>query len=424
MSESPSHNASTVTSPRVTSLSIAALVIGLASGMVLHGSSAPWVAQLSLLIAPLGTIWVRALGIVVFPLIVSLSVLAVLDTPEIGRLGARSVAVFAAMLVAGAALTCAVAPIFVRFYHADPGRLAALVSSTTTPDELARAGAGGASAWLERYVPRTVGAVVRGAWVLVVLVVAMLAAVALRAVAGGRGTQLHAIVRAVANVTQRVVGWIILVSPLGILALGFALGLRAGGRAAGFMLAAIVIVPAVLLLFIAALYPITSLLARVPVGRFARAAAPAQLVAATTQSSLAALPALVTGARDQLRLPVSATGFVLPLAVSIFKFNRTVSGPTQLFLLVHAFGVDLAPTSLVLFLLASFLQSFFTPGVPGASTPYFTLPLYVAAGAPAEGVIMLATLDPILDVFKTLTNVTADLSAATIISRTSAGNER
>ena len=420
MSESPTHNASPVASPRVTSLSIAALVIGLASGMLLHGSSALWVARLSQIVAPFGTLWVRALGIVVFPLIVSLSVLAVLDTPQIGRLGGRSVAVFAAMLIAGAALTCVVAPVVVRFYDADPGTLTALVG-TTTPNEVARAGAGGASAWLERYVPRSVGAVVRGAWVLVVLVAAMLAAVVLRTVAGSRAAQLHAIVRLIASVTQRVVGWIILVSPLGILALGFALGLRAGGRAAGFMLAALVIVPAVLLLFVATLYPITSLLARVPVSRFARAAAPAQLVAATTQSSLAALPALITGARDQLALPVSATGFVLPLAVSIFKFNRTVSGPTQLFLLVHAFGVELAPVSLVLFLLASFLQSFFTPGVPGASTPYFTLPLYVAAGAPAEGVIMLATLDPILDVFKTLTNVTADLSAATIVSRNSAG---
>jgi proton glutamate symport protein len=418
MPDSTSQNASTVASPRVTSLSIAALAIGLASGMLLHGSTAPWVAQLSRLLEPLGTLWVRALGIVVFPLIVSLSVLAVLDTPEIGRLGGRSVAVFAAMLLAGAALTCVVAPVVVRFYDADPGKLAALAGSTAAPNEIARASAGGASAWLERYVPRSIGAVVRGAWVLVVLVAAMLAAVILRTVAGSRATQLHAVVRWVAYVTQRVVGWIILVSPLGILALGFALGLRAGARAAGFMAAVLVIVPAVLLLFVAALYPVTSLLARVPIGRFARAAAPAQLVAATTQSSLAALPALVAGARDQLGLPVSATGFVLPLAVSIFKFNRTVSGPTQLFLLVHAFGVELAPVSLALFLLASFLQSFFTPGIPGASTPYFTLPLYVAAGAPAEGVIMLATLDPVLDVFKTLTNVTADLSAATIVSRT------
>jgi Na+/H+-dicarboxylate symporter len=388
--------------------------------MLLHGSNAPWVTQLSQIVAPLGTLWVRALSIVVFPLIVSLSVLAVFDTPEIGWLGGRSVAVFAAMLVGGAALTCVIAPLLVRLYEADRGNLTALVEATATPNELARAGAGGASAWLERYVPRSVGAVVRGAWVLVVLVAAMLAAVILRTISGRRATQLHATVRWVASVTQRVVGWIVLVSPVGILALAFALGLRSGGRAAGFMLAAIVIVPAVLLLFVAALYLVTSLIARVPVSRVARAAAPAQLVAAATQSSLASLPALVTGARDHLGLPVSATGFVLPLAVSIFKFNRTISGPTQLFLLVHAFGVELAPVSLVLFVLASFLQSFFTPGVPGASTPYFTLPLYVAAGAPAEGVIMLATLDPILDVFKTLTNVTADLSAATIVSRTGA----
>ena len=408
-------------SARVTTPSIIALVIGLGAGMALHGSSAPWVARLAEIVAPLGTLWVRALGLIVIPLIVSLSVLAVLDTPDIGKLGARSVGVFAAMLAIGGGLTCLIAPLVVRLYPADPTGLSALIASTTLPSDLASAGGGGAAAWVERYVPRSIGSVVRGAWVLVLLVGAMLGAVVLRRIARSRLTTVKAAVRWVADLTQVLVKWIVLVSPLGILALSFSLALRAGIKAAGFMLAALIIVPTVLLLFTGALYAVTALIARVSVVRFARAAAPAQLVAASTQSSLASLPALVTGARDQLGLPISATGFVLPLAVSIFKFNRTVSGPTQLFLLVHAFGVELAPASLVLFVIASFLQSFFTPGVPGASTPYFTLPLYVAAGAPAEGVIMLATLDPVLDVFKTLTNVTADLSAATIVSRTHSG---
>ncbi len=266
------------------------------------------------------------------------------------------------------------------------------------------------------YLPTSLDALLRSANVLVLLVSATLAALAIRAYARPRVPVIERIVQLVADNTQLLVRWMLLVSPLGILALSFGFALSAGARVAGFMLAAVVIVAGVLLLFTALLYPVTAVLGRTSIGRFAQAVAPAQLVAVSTQSSLASLPALVEGARETLRLPLAVTGFVLPLAVSVFKLNRTISGPVQLILLTHAFGVELTPASLVLFTCASFLQSFFTPGVPGGSSPYFTLPLYVAAGAPIEGVVILATIDVVLDIFKTLTNVTGDMSAATILA--------
>jgi proton glutamate symport protein len=46
-----------------------------------------------------------------------------------------------------------------------------------------------------------------------------------------------------------------------------------------------------------------------------------------------------------------------------------------------------------------------------------TLPIYLAAGIPAEGVIVLNAVDAIPDVFKTLVNVTADMTAAVLVSR-------
>ena len=399
-------------------MSLAALALGTGAGVALHGSSAPVVLHVATVLTPIGALWVRALNVLVFPLILSLSVLAVLDTPAIGKLGARSIAIFAAMLAAGGLLACLVAPTIVSWYRADAATMTLLRESTAIPSAaLAIDASGGMTAWLQRYVPRSLDSVVRGAWVLVLLMSAMMAALVVRRLARSKLAAVHRSVRWIADVTARVVRWVVLVSPVGILALSFGLGLRAGGRAAGFLLAVVLIVPGVLLLFIAALYPVTALLARIPISRFARAVAPAQLVAASTQSSLASLPALVAGARDHLGLPVSATGFVLPLAVSVFKFNRTVSGPTQLILLTHAFGVELTVLPLVLFVCASFLQSFFTPGVPGASGPYFTLPLYVAVGAPIEGVVLLATIEPILDVFKTVTNVTADMSATALIAQ-------
>lgn len=406
----------------MTAWSLGALVLGLGLGMALHGSDAPWVASAARALAPIGQIWVRVLSLVVIPLIISLAVVAVLQTPGIGKLAGKAIGLFAAMLAAAGLLTLLIAPPVIALYNPDPETIAALRASIAVP-EAAQAALGtrpGLIDWFRGYLPASLDSALRGADVLVLLLGAMILALLVRAFAGSRRGAVERAFQRLADATRLVVRWILVITPAGVFALSFGMALNAGGAAAGFMLACVLIVCGILLLFTLLLYPVTAILGRTPVRRFARAAAPAQLVAVSSQSSLASLPALVEGGRAELGLPVGATGFVLPLAVSIFKLNRTISAPVQLLLLAHAFGVTLDPARLPLFMGTVFLQSFFTPGIPGGSTPFWTLPLYVSAGAPIEGVVILAVIEPILDIFKTLINVTADLSAATILSKRSA----
>lgn len=74
-----------------------------------------------------------------------------------------------------------------------------------------------------------------------------------------------------------------------------------------------------------ALYPVVVVATGVPLGRFARAAAPAQLVAFSTQSSLASLPTMIEGAQVRLAIPTQLTGFVLPLAVAVFRVGAATN---------------------------------------------------------------------------------------------------
>ena len=63
------------------------------------------------------------------------------------------------------------------------------------------------------------------------------------------------------------------------------------------------------------------------------------------------------------------------------------------------------------------IMSFSSVGVPGGGVAFRTMPAYLAAGLPIEGVVILEAVDAIPDVFKTITNVTGDMSAAAILSR-------
>ncbi|MGZ5472754.1 MAG: cation:dicarboxylate symporter family transporter, partial [Thermoanaerobaculia bacterium] len=167
---------------------------------------------------------------------------------------------------------------------------------------------------------------------------------------------------------------------------------------------------------------ITALLGRTSMRTFARAVAPAQLVAIGTQSSIASLPALVQGGTDHLGLPAKETGFVLPLCVSVFKLNRTVSATAKLLFLAYIYGVPIGIGTFTVFLVTVILLSFSAVGVPQGGVAFSTLPAYVAAGIPLEGIIVLEATAMAPDMLKTVLNVTANMSVATLLSRSARGS--
>lgn len=168
--------------------------------------------------------------------------------------------------------------------------------------------------------------------------------------------------------------------------------------------------------FTLVLYVIVALLGRVSIRRFAQAVAPAQFVAISTRSLLASLPALIVGAEQRLKLPSAITGFVLPLSVSTFKVNRTISSIVKLLFPARFYDVALTPMQMTVFVLMVIILSFSSPGVPSGGG-IRTIPAYLALGIPIEGVLMFDAVEVIPDIFKTLLNVTGDMTTAIIVSR-------
>jgi Na+/H+-dicarboxylate symporter len=122
------------------------------------------------------------------------------------------------------------------------------------------------------------------------------------------------------------------------------------------------------------------------------------------------------GAEQRLRLSPAVAGFVLPLSVSTFKANRTISSTARFLFLAGLYGIALTPAQVLSFIVMVILLSFSTPGLPDTGTMR-TLPAYLAVGIPIEAVLMLDAVEAIPDIFKTLLNVTADMTAAAVVAR-------
>jgi proton glutamate symport protein len=213
-----------------------------------------------------------------------------------------------------------------------------------------------------------------------------------------------------------VVRWVLAIAPVGIFALAIGLGVRMGVGAASALLHYVLTVSATLFVFTLGLYPIAWLLGGTSVRQFAGAALPAQAVAFSSRSSLAALPALIAGARDCLGLPSAITGFALPLAVSVFRVGVPISWVAGALFLGRLYGVNLSTPAILGLVVTSAFISFSVPGIPGASL-FLIAPVLVSLGLPAEGAGILLAVDAIPDMFKTTSNVTAHLAAAAVLGR-------
>jgi proton glutamate symport protein len=220
----------------------------------------------------------------------------------------------------------------------------------------------------------------------------------------------------VADAMSTIIRWVVIVAPIGVFALAVSVGARLGAAAAGAIIAYILACVICLSVAIVLLYVVTSRLGRVPIRTLAPALLPAQTIAFTSRSSLAALPVLLTDAQQRLGVTPTVAGFVLPLCASIFKPNSTITWPLGAVLVAQLYGVEFAGTNLLMFAIGSVILSLTVPGIPSGGF-FVQAPLYLAVGLPPEGLGILIAIDFIPDLFKTLLNLTSYASTALMVSR-------
>ncbi len=393
-----------------------ALAIGLALGMAVATMGDVVFARLVPVADVIGTLWTNAIRMTVIPLVAALTIASVAGagaTADLRRAMGRAVLVFLVLLVSGGVLALIIGEIaFADFVL--PADVALRIRATATAVGTAPALPSLGQRIIEMVPSNPVKAAADGA-LLPLVVFSLALGFALKRVAEDRRDAVITFCRGVSDALLVVVSWVVAAAPIGVMALAFALGARLGSSSVGALARYIATLSLVLIVFTLLLYPVVVLLGRVPFRRFLAAAAPAQALAAGSRSSLSALPMMISAARERLGLDAAASGFVLPLAVSIFRVNVPMAWVVGVIFLGKLYGVEISVATLVMVIVTSTLLSFSVPGIPSGSL-FILAPVLVDLGLPAEAVGILIAVDVIPDIFKTTANVTAHLTAAVLTS--------
>ncbi len=398
---------------------LAALAAGMLLGLALAGREGAFVSGTLAVASAAGTLFVSAIRMTVVPLVVSSLVSGVGQAPDprvVGRIGARAVALFALFAALAAAFGVALGAPLLAMLPLDPAAVTSLRESVmqggTSAADAARS-VPGIAAWVVALVPvNPVRAAADGA-MLPLIVATVLFAVALTQIAVERRAAVLRIAEGTMDASLALVRAIMQLAPVGVFALTVPLAATLGTGAIGALLGFIVIVSGAQVLFCAAvLYPLAAVVGRVPLVRFARAALPAQSIAFSARSSMAALPALLE-AGGALGLSPPVTNFLIPLSATLFRAGAGIGQTIGALFVARLFGVDLGAGALATIALTSAVTSFSVPGIPGGSI-VMMVPVLTAAGIPVEGIGILLGADTIPDMFRTTANVTAQMAVATV----------
>lgn len=163
-------------------------------------------------------------------------------------------------------------------------------------------------------------------------------------------------------------------------------------------------------------YPILlKIFTSMPLTRFYRGIAPAQLLAFSSSSSGATLPVTMEMCEKNLGVSEEVSSFVLPLGATINMDGTALYQAVAAVFIAQALGLELDLTAQLQIILTAVLASIGTAAVPGAGIIMLVI-ILETVGVPTAGIALILGVDRILDMCRTALNVTGDAAVATSVA--------
>ncbi len=412
---------------------IIGLVLGLVFGLIVIKTTIPNSFTLDY-IKPIGTIFINSLKMIAVPLVLASLIVGVSnlgDISKLSRIGGKTIGTYLVTTVLAVSIGLLLVNIFapgkslpaetrenlMSLYEGDAGSRVGQAEELQKQSPLQP---------LVDIVPQNVfQATTDNAAMLQVVFFAIIVGISLLQIQKSKAEPVIAFFDGMNDVIIQIVNYIMLIAPYGVFALMASLIVEIAGdnpdSAVQLLLALLkysLVVVGGLLTMVLVVYPLILMaFTKVKYLDFFRAIRPAQLLAFSTSSSSATLPVTMKQVEEELGVSEEVSSFVLPLGATVNMDGTSLYQGVAAVFIAQALGMDLSLTQQLMIVLTATLASIGSAGVPGAGLIMLIIVLE-SIGVPAAGIALIIAPDRILDMFRTVVNVTGDATVCTIVAST------
>ena len=409
---------------------IIGLVLGLLFGML--AATQGWGVFVSNWISPFGKIFINLLKLIAVPLVLSsliTGVASLSDLKKLSRIGGRTISIY----IATTAVAVTIGLLSVNMLQ--PGSTVPEDMKSKLQDTYQSSVSGRVEAAEEVKDRRALQPIVdmvpsnffssasNNRNMLQVVFVAIIIGIALIQINKNKAKPVLDFFEGINELVIKLVDNIMLMAPYGVFALiADTITSIAGNNinnvlellgALGFYMFAVII--GLLLQTLITYTIVLKLFSKMPLKKFYQGLAPAQLLAFSTSSSGATLPVTMERCEEKLGVSEEVSSFVLPLGATINMDGTALYQAVAAVFIAQTLGMDLTLGAQLTIVLTAVLASIGTAAVPGAGVIMLVI-ILEAISVPSAGIALILGVDRILDMLRTVTNVTGDASVAVAVA--------
>lgn len=401
---------------KLTNLILISLVLGIVFGVVVNEYASESVFINNVLIGSIftiiGQVFLSAIKMLVVPLVfvsIALGVAKMGDMAKLGRIGAKAVVYYMTTTAFAIVIGLIIANIF------NPGVGLDMSNLYVAETEMANTSVSFTDTIIGM-VPSNVFQAFYDGNMLQIIFFAVFFGIAITSL-GERVKKLHVILEELNNIFLQMLLLLMNFAPIAVFSLIITtfstLGIDAIIPVFSYVFTAIfamglqlVIVYSLLLVVFAKVKPL----------RFFKKIRPAMTFAFTTASSAGTLPITKHCVEENIGVDPEISSFVLPIGTTINMDGTAIMQGAAIVFIAQAMGVDLTMVDYITVIITATLASIGTAGVPGSGVVMLSM-VITQVGLPIEAIGVIMGVDRLVDMARTVVNITGDAVCSTIIAR-------
>ena len=383
-------------------------------------------------IAPFGTIFIRLLKFIAIPLVLTsliTGIASLSDLKKLSRIGGKTISIY----IVTTAISVSIGLITVNLLQPGkqvPYEMQSKLQETYESDASSRADTaqevkerGPLQLFIDMVPSNFFEAASNNRNMLQIVFISMLIGIGLVQIPKKKSKPVLDIFEGLNDVIIKLVDIIMLIAPLGVFSLIAQTINKVAGDdpdqvaellgALGFYMIAVVV--GLIIHLLVTYMTILKVYVKMPLKTFFTGIGPAQLLAFSTSSSGATLPVTMERCEDELGVSEEVSSFVLPLGATINMDGTALYQAVAAVFISQAIGLDLSLLDQLTIVLTTVLASIGTAAVPGAGIIMLVI-ILEAIGVPSTGIALILGVDRILDMLRTVINVTGDATIAVTIA--------